>query len=74
MITHTEQKAKPAPYRSTSRPSDNDIRITTMSGMIPFLLAIILASPFSGSGSGPTLVSAHGGLANYTVGDVWYPG
>ncbi|KAK3388446.1 glycoside hydrolase [Sordaria brevicollis] len=45
-----------------------------MSGRIQSFLAVILASPFSGSGSGPAFASAHGGLANYTVGDVWYPG
>lgn len=41
-----------------------------MPDMIPLLLAALLATRFSG----PALVSAHGGLANYTVGDVWYPG
>ncbi|KAH7627801.1 glycosyl hydrolase family 61-domain-containing protein [Sordaria sp. MPI-SDFR-AT-0083] len=54
------------------------LRSMKVPGMFPLLLATLLAAPFSGfgygSGPGPALVSAHGGLANYTVDDVWYPG
>ncbi|KAK4159423.1 glycoside hydrolase family 61 protein [Cladorrhinum sp. PSN259] len=45
--------------------------------MVPAILARFLATAAlltSSSSFGPGLVLAHGGLANYTVGDTWYRG